>query len=89
MDNNNETEINSPKEKTFIIKKDDDMYDIFINLWRLLAGVPWNDYEAQKLLKDFQSRLPNMGMYWDALDLAKEFTEKIGFKLVKEELKNN
>lgn len=68
----------------FTIKKDDDMYDIFVNLWKLLAKFDWRDVEHRRIFKDFRSRFPEIDMYYDALDLAKEFLPKIGYVLVKE-----
>lgn len=69
----------------FIIKKGENMYVIFVNLWKLLAKFDWRDEGRRKIFKDFRSRLPEVNIYYDAVDLAKEFTEKIGYKLVKEE----
>lgn len=69
--------------KIFTIKKGEDMYDIIVNLWKLLRHCNWDDDERQAILKDFKSRLVDVGMYWDALDLAKEFLPKIGYELVK------
>lgn len=37
-----------------------------------------------KILKDFGGRIPRINMYWDALVLAEEFTQKIGYTLVNE-----
>lgn len=70
--------------KIFTIKNGDDMYDIFVNLWKLLTHFDWRDDERKAIFEDFRSRLPKMNMYWDALDLAKEFCKKIGYELVKE-----
>ena len=72
--------------KTFTIKKGESMYDIFVNLWRLLDNqFHWNDWDGQKILKEFKTRLPEVNIYFDALDLAKEFTKKIDYRLVEEE----
>lgn len=75
--------------EVFIIKKGDDMYDIFVGLWKLLNAyavkIPaGKDREAWNIFNDFRSRLPEINTYYDALDLAKEFCKKIGCKLIKE-----
>ena len=75
-------------EKIFTIKKDDDMYDIFTNLWRLVNSKPGYAPENLQLLRDFQERLPQVHIYYDSLDLAKEFTKKLDYKLVIEEEEN-
>ena len=67
----------------FTIKKGDDMYNIFVNLWKLLVKFDWRDEERKKIFEDFRSRFQKVNMYWDALDLAEEFLPKIGYKLVK------
>lgn len=69
--------------KIFTIKRGDDMYDIFVNLWKLLTKFDWRDEERRKIFKDFRSRLSEVDMYYDALDLAKEFLPKIGYELEK------
>ena len=72
------------EKKIFTIKKDDDMYDIFVNLWKLLTKFDWYDEKRKVIFEDFRSRFSKVNMYFDALDLAEEFCEKIGCKLVKE-----
>lgn len=70
--------------KTFLIKKNDDMYDILVNLWKLLVHFDWRDDKRKAIFENFRSRLAEMDMYYDALDLAKEFLPKIDYKLVEE-----
>jgi len=71
-------------DNIFTIKKGDDMYDIFVNLWKLLTKFDWRDEGRRKIFADFRSRLPKVDMYYDALDLVEEFLPKIDYKLVKE-----
>lgn len=72
------------EKKVFTIKNGDDMYDIFVNLWKLLTKFDWRDGERRKIFEDFRSRFQKVDMYWDVFDLVKEFLPKIGYALIKE-----
>ena len=89
MGDYNEMAIKFLAEKTFIIKNGDGMYEIFTNLWRLLhwrarCASESENTKCWDTYNDFRKRFLDINIYFNALDLAKEFTEKIGFKLVKE-----
>ena len=70
-------------DNIFIIKKDDDKYDILCNLWRLIfSQISWMDRRGFR--KDLLSRFSDRDNYFNALDLAKEFCKKIDYELVEE-----